>query len=454
MSNPKYKGCKQCEETQAVKFVEVPQCSGSVDESECVSHEGKFFDKITEDFVVPNVGRTSKIKVCNGKLWSKCLWVAVCIGAEKIAAFQITETGNKTITVLNGCRTGEAITGNPEAGTEIKEGTVIYPIPPQGCSQGFCTKVAQAIEECGTEAVINVLKESEEICFTSVPVLDETEKAHLFGGIMPDQDCQCDEYGYGAPVQGETFWQSCLRKLSRIFTNVGGRTLCMPEVPSYDPDDDESNLAREAVFDKKGCLRKGNAVGDCRNATAIEDEETGADAVIVCKEGTRRILVPDCNTIIVGCCEDGETDPKWVVRPKGLSLFILDEPIELNKQGWADFGSSSTPAASAFPATITNTINIDEDLIPKACGKIYALVDFEARVTDTGSANVFVSDISYNSEYYRHLIAGQTNDVFTITYQEIVPLNESDPTSFVFKWDKLSGTATYRSNVRILGFYA
>jgi len=453
MSNPSYKPCKSCEDTEALQFVEVPTCNSESNDP-CVSNKGKFFDRLTEDFVVPSVGRTSKIKVCDGKLWSKCLWVAACIGAEKIAAFQITETSNKSITILNGCRTGEAIQGNPDVGYEIKEGTVIYPIPPQGCSQGFCAKVAQAIEECGADAVINVLKESEEICFTSVPVLDEIEKAHLFGGIMPDQDCQCDDYGYAAPVQGETFWQSCLRKLNRIFTNVGGRTLCMPEAPTYDHEDDPSNLAREAVFDKKGCLRKGNAVGDCRNATAIEDSETGADAVIVCKDGTRRILVPDCNTMIVGCCEDGETDPKWVVRPKGLNLFLLDEPIEVSKQTWPSYGSSTTPSASSFPATITETITIDSDLIPESCGKVYALVDFESRITDTGSANVFISDISYNGEYYRHLIAGQTNDVFTINYKDIVPLNESNPESFLFKWDKIAGTATYRSNVRIIGFYA
>ena len=452
MSNPSYKPCKSCEDTEALQFVEVPTCNSESNDP-CVSNKGKFFDRLTEDFVVPSVGRTSKIKVCDGKLWSKCLWVAACIGAEKIAAFQITETSNKSITILNGCRTGEAIQGNPDVGYEIKEGTVIYPIPPQGCSQGFCAKVAQAIEECGADAVINVLKESEEICFTSVPVLDEIEKAHLFGGIMPDQDCQCDDYGYAAPVQGETFWQSCLRKLNRIFTNVGGRTLCMPEVPTYDYEDDPSNLAREAVFDKKGCLRKGNAVGDCRNATAIEDSETGADAVIVCKDGARRILVPDCNTMIVGCCEDGETDPKWAVKPKGLNLFLLDEPIEVYNSAWLAEGATSG-SSTTLATTITETITIDSDLIPASCGNVSALVDFQSTLVDTASASVVVSDVFYNDKFYRKVIAGLTNEPFASFTQDIVPLNESNPESFKFKWDKLSGTAYHRTLVRILGFYA
>lgn len=452
MSNPNF-NCGSCDEPKPVQFVEVPTCAGSEDSSLCQSQKGKFYDRIIEPFVVPTVGRTGRVYVCEGKLWAKCQWIGMCIGSEKIAAFQIVDVTNKYITVLNGCKTGEAILGNPEPATEYKEGTVIYPIPPQGCSQGFCTKVAEAIRSCGSDAVLEVLQDSEEICFTTVPTLGEDEKAHLFGGIMPDQDCQCDEYGYSAPVQGESLWSSCIRKLNKIFTLVGGRSLCMPEAPEYDPDLDTENLAREAIFDKKGCLRKGGAVGDCRNATEITGEETGADAVIVCKDSQRRILVPSCDTIIVGCCTDGE-DPKWVVKDKGLSLFMLDEPIVLHSNSWPTFGSSSVPSASSFPATILETVSLDEDLFPDYCGKIYALVDFQSRITDTGSSNVLTTDISYNGEYYRKLIAGQTNDVFNTHFTDIVPLDADNPGSFIFKWDKLAGTGTYRSNVRILGYYA
>lgn len=451
MSNPNF-NCGSCDEPKPVQFVEVPTCAGSEDSSLCQSQKGKFYDRIIEPFVVPTVGRTGRVYVCEGKLWAKCQWIGMCIGSEKIAAFQIVDVTNKYITVLNGCKTGEAILGNPEPATEYKEGTVIYPIPPQGCSQGFCTKVAEAIRSCGSDAVLEVLQDSEEICFTTVPTLGEDEKAHLFGGIMPDQDCQCDEYGYSAPVQGESLWSSCIRKLNKIFTLVGGRSLCMPEAPEYDPDLDTENLAREAIFDKKGCLRKGGAVGDCRNATEITGEETGADAVIVCKDSQRRILVPSCDTIIVGCCTDGE-DPKWVVRPKGLNLFLLDEPIEVYNSGWLAEGATSG-SSTTLATTITETITIDSDLIPASCGNVSALVDFQSTLVDTASASVVVSDVFYNDKFYRKVIAGLTNEPFASFTQDIVPLNESNPESFKFKWDKLSGTAYHRTHVRILGFYA
>lgn len=324
--NISFSGCSNCGEEPTFVHVPVAKDCGDVADEPCTSNKGKFYDRLTDDFVVPDVGREAKMQVCEGNLWSKCQWVGVCLSAEKYAFFQITKVSNKSITILNGCRTGDEIAGNPEKGTVIGEGTVIFPAPPQGCSQGFCNQLVAALKDCGADAIIQILKESEEICFTNVPEIDETERVHLFGGIMPSEDCECDEYGYGsAPVQGESLWTSCLRKLTKIFTNVGGRTICFSESPLYDKEDDPNNLARFAVFDKKGCLRRGDKlISSCSNLNDVA--ETGADAIYVCSDGNESAFLPTCGVEIVGS-EDNNGDPKWIVREKGIKW--LSSPVSI-----------------------------------------------------------------------------------------------------------------------------
>src|SRR5690606_15371843 len=100
MGNIGYKSCTDCgDEGMPVKTISIPTCGSPVEPGECASQKGKFFDKLIEDFVVPKNGNEGKLFVCEGNLWAKHQWVAVVMGSEKIAAFQIVKVSNKSITV-------------------------------------------------------------------------------------------------------------------------------------------------------------------------------------------------------------------------------------------------------------------------------------------------------------------------------------------------------------------
>lgn len=457
MSCPPFSTCSDCgDEGFPVQTVQVPYCGQTESSDPCVSNKGKFHDRLTEDFIVPKVGNQTKIYICDAKLWAKCQWVGICNGADKIAAYPIMEVGNKTITILNGCRSGESIFGNPDVGKEFSTGTVLYPIPPQGCDSNFCERVAEAIRTCGAEGVYDLLKNSEEICFTTVSELDESERGHLFLGTMPDP-CNCpSEYGggegEGSVGQGEGFWRSCLRKATKIFSNLGGRTLCFADMPTYNKDNDPNEIGRELVLDQKGCISRGASLNACSSTLDVGEE--GADAIIACANGSKGIIAAGCNKIIIGCCDEDDDNPKWKSVDKGLMLHLLETPILVYETAMPSFGVSSVPTATAVPVSLSQQKVIDTSLIPEACGngKVYALVDAYGRLVDTASGG-FNIDVSYNSAYYRKIALNAVGEATSFSWQDIVPLNDTNPQNFDLLWAKLAGTGNYRLRVRILGFY-
>jgi hypothetical protein len=455
---PKYSGCKKCGDSpEPMRVYSMISCDQEDTNDPCESHKGRFYDKLTEDFIVPKEQKTAKMFVCEAKLWAKSLWVGVANGADKIAVYPILEVGNKTITVVNGCRSGEEIFGNPDPGKEFPTGTVIFPVPPAGCDSNFCERVAEAIRTCGAEGVFDLLRESEEICLTNVSELDETERAHLFGGTMPDP-CDCpEEYGYGSGSgslgqNSDNLWRSCLRKLTKIWTNLGGRTVCFGDLPQYNKLNDAQKKARQIVLDQNGCMAKGESVYICDET--LDVSEDGADAISVCADGEKRLIKAEANKMLVGCADEDGENPKWVSRPKGLMLYMLDEPIEVHRVSVPEEGLNNNSAQALGSGTGTITVSFADSLLPKKCGKekIYLLVD--SLIGVSGNDNTISIDLFYNNKFYRKMNRNPTASAMRYTFTDIVPADEAQPNQFRFRLNNIQGAVTYRSLIRILGFYA
>lgn len=268
----------------------------------CASKKGYFYDLTLEDFIVPNIGSETYIKVCDGSLWKVGQFIGIAMSGNKMAAFKITGIGTGKLKVLNGCdKSGDnGIVDNPEVGTEIKKGSVFYAIPPTGCESGFAARLIQALELYGVEAVINMLADEDDICFTSVKDISEDEEVHMFGGTMPD--CEC------APDDG---WSSCLRKLKKIFTGQGGRTLCMNDAATVSTSPVGGVPKRFALFDENGCLKKGptpQELRSCENNEAVA-KDTGVEAIIVCKDGEYSSFIPLEENLVI-------TSKKYEIPPE------------------------------------------------------------------------------------------------------------------------------------------
>lgn len=236
-----------CNEEKIIIPVATACSQAQLDSPPCDSHSGKFYDKSIEDFTVPAVGKIGNLHVCQANLWAVGQYVGVVIGKSKYGFFRITEVGERVLKVLNGCEKGNTVNkvaGNPEAGTVLPEGSVVFPAPPFGCSEYLKEQFIQLLEsEEGVDAVIKILNESDEICFLATPDLDSDpshKAAFLFGG---------DWIG------------SCLRKIKKVFTGDSGKTLCMPEMTITS----EASVVYNDVLthkylvytDEKGCLRRG-----------------------------------------------------------------------------------------------------------------------------------------------------------------------------------------------------
>lgn len=254
--------CKNCEDKIIVPVSTSCEGADSLENGSCQSFKGKFYDKSIAEFVVPQVGKIGFLNVCEANLWASSQFVGVCIGKSKYAFFRIVETGQHILKILNGCEKGNpesGIAGNPEPGTVIPENATLFPCPPIGCSSQLAQEFSSLLNNYGADGVIKILKESDGICFTATPELDETETAHLFGGTFVDCDC--------SPQQNS--FLSCLRKIVRIFTGQGGKTICMPDVntTTYDDVDVDGDpiSKRIAIFDERGCIKKGGTVKEAVN---------------------------------------------------------------------------------------------------------------------------------------------------------------------------------------------
>jgi hypothetical protein len=251
----------------------------------CESNKGKFYDLTTEPFTFPALGMEGYLRVCDGSLWKAGQFIAITTGPSSIAAMRITEVGSQRLKVLNGCdRSGDnGIFGNPDPGTVIPVKSLIYAIPPTGCDSDLANRIINTLEQSGVETIINILAEAEDICFTSLKDLGDNEEGHLFVGTMPD--CEC------AP---DSLFSSCFKKIKRIFTGQGGKTLCMPDVATVDLIDVQKRIA---IFDDSGCLKKGPTYSDLKSCDNQESflKDVPFDAVNGCNDGISLGLSPNAD---------------------------------------------------------------------------------------------------------------------------------------------------------------
>jgi len=289
----------------------------------CKTNKGKFYDLTLEDFIVPNVGSETYVRVCDGSLWKAGQFIGIVLSANKIAAFKITSVGTGKLKILNGCdKSGDnGIVGNPEPGVTIVKDSILYAIPPTGCESGFADRIITALKTYGVDSVIEMIAESEDICFTSVKDISEEEEVHMFGGTMPD--CEC------APDAG---WSSCLRKLKRIFTSQSGRSLCTPDAATISTAPVDGVPKRFALFDTNGCIKKGptpQELRSCEGNTVIS-KDTPVEAVIVCKDGEYSSFIPIEENLVITTKkyeipveEGGGFEYKWVFQSSTNDYAVL-----------------------------------------------------------------------------------------------------------------------------------
>jgi hypothetical protein len=215
----------------------------------CESFKGKFYDKSIEPFVFPKVGNIGSLMVCEASLWSTHQFVGIAIGNSQYAFLRIVGTGQNALKVLNGFVKDDSskdIAGNPEPGTVIPQGSVLFPSPPMGGSEQLQLQFMQMLETYGSNGVIKILKESSDISFINTEELDT------------DVDYR------GAYIFGGDWITNALRKIKKIFTGQGGRTLCFPDVGTTTDENvvvDGTPVKKYlAYFDEKKCLKRGKEV--------------------------------------------------------------------------------------------------------------------------------------------------------------------------------------------------
>lgn len=273
----------------------------------------KFYDEILEDFIVPKVGSSTYIKLAKGANWKEGMFIGIPMSGNMLAAFKITQVLNSKIKILNGCdQSGDnGIIGNPEAGETIKKGSIFFPIPPTGCDSGLASIIINTLEQSGVVSVLNILQESEDICFTSTKDLSENEEGHLFAGTMPDNP-------------SSSIWSSCFRKLKKIFTSQNGRCICTPEAEVIN-----SSLPanRVALFNEDGCIKKGPLFNEFKSCSSNPSETLSINAITGCKNGSSISLPAAFGNDIVSKVElDPEDDDRvatrvvWEVRRKNHAI--------------------------------------------------------------------------------------------------------------------------------------
>lgn len=405
MGFPHFQDCPTCNKAPASTnypkgmIAEIPcdNCNGLP----CDSNQGRFHDRVLEDFMVPLAGNSVEVSVCDPSLWASCQWIAACYPNAKnhVAIFKIVSVNvaNSKITIFNGCKDGSAISSNPSPGTRIEKNAIIYPVTPPTCSAELCEQVSKAIEdpECACTAVTNCLKASKEVCFTSVVDIKENEEVHLFGGTVPAGG-------------GDNFYASCLRKLKKIFSGFNGKTLCFGEPQGYDSDATNSYL----LIDANGCIRKGvDFKGSaCNDETNVDDGIL--DQVFGCVDGQQATIKPSNESMVLSSCKNESNVNFWKEAKLGLSFFpVLNQTVY---------------AAGGGPRTITHLT--DADVPPKFCNrKRYA--QFLVQATGCSATNQSIgTTITINGVIA--LITYYERECRTLGAQAMVPVDDADPKTF------------------------
>lgn len=370
-------GCNNCNENEEEIIIPDAECPEELEEISvpyCVSNKGKFFDKLTMPFTVPKVGAVGSMYVCEADLWSACQWVGVC-WKGKYYFFKILETGEKVLKVLNGCSKGDSeapISGNPEPGTEIDEGAVIFPTPPQGCSDQMSSRISELIENYGCPAVVKCLEEQETVCWQNLLEQEDPEELNILG-VLKD-DCDCAPEG--------TFKERCMRWLGKIFTGLGGKTLCFPNVTSTSEEDvvvDGITKSKYyAYIDENNCIRKGaKAKSGCESVENLPDDENEEfNYIMACKEGNNVKIPASCDLEIQSCCDEDNENPVYKLVKKSNKEYLLDP------DDWQEFNP-------ATPGTEDLTLEKVDDY--KICGNYpkFAIVRvYGATVANSGNPGV------------------------------------------------------------------
>lgn len=366
---------------------------------DCESTSGKFYDRMTDSFVVPQVGKESYIFVCEAARWMIGQYVAVDLGANNIAAFKITGRTNKKLKVLNGCdRSGNnPILGNPEPGTVIPVNSTIYAIAPYGCASGDAQRIIRILETQGVDAILNILQESTAVCFNNVPPVSEEEEVHLFGGTQPDCDC--------AP-QG--FISSCLRKALKIFTGQAGRTLCMPEAAVVDQSV-EPGIVKRLAFFVNGCLKMGptpEEFDDCGNFSPVADGAS-FENFIVCDGGDRKIIKPTEEGQVIESVKEvieGEDVFKWKIG-SGRDCAIIVHSTAEKSGGTATAGAWRDRTLNSIAKNIGDLVDLtNNEITIKKPGKylvswgcvFYGVAGCQSRLFDTENSEAFIGTTVYS----------------------------------------------------------
>ena len=146
-----------------------------VESKDCPKTEPEF-DVLEQDFVLPGVGQTTPLYICNPTVYAVGQWIRLS-GGTKV---QIVGLGADHLQVKNACADGtSAIETNADPGTPFPANGNVWLAEPPVCGE---------IDLCA--GLLECLRTAEGICFSSVPDSDPAEKLHLFGGTIADA---CDD---------------------------------------------------------------------------------------------------------------------------------------------------------------------------------------------------------------------------------------------------------------------
>lgn len=161
--------------------------------TQCAKTEPEF-DSSMSDFVVPSVGGTVSVQVCNAEVYSVNQWIQF---AGSGLVVQIVSIVGNTLQVRNACPSGEEIVTNPEAGLLIPRNTRFFTVGRPECLS----------EEDRMNQILEALSGAEEIC--TPDLLESGAQA----SVQPVGLVQSDP--------GDTGFQRCIRRIYGFLMNAG-----------------------------------------------------------------------------------------------------------------------------------------------------------------------------------------------------------------------------------------
>lgn len=163
------------------------------DSTQCAKSEPEY-DSSMSDFVVPSVGGTVSVQVCNAEVYSVNQWIQF---SGSLLIVQIVSIVGNTLQVRNACPSGEEIVTNPEAGLLVPRNTRFFTVGAPECIS----------EEERMNQILEALSGAEEIC---TPDLLESGNQAV---VQPVGLVQSDP--------GNTGFQRCIRRIFGFLMDAG-----------------------------------------------------------------------------------------------------------------------------------------------------------------------------------------------------------------------------------------